>query len=140
MVENHRQTNCLCNYLAQRQLPPTDVRGVDSDPLLSVYQPGNHEANRPHPRGLRYLCAQFDDGVNGCRDDGVRAEVSGRWPVAANVLKSVRIEDGGLDSGATDIHSYDKIALNGILVVPARLSDHLKKVGLTVPDAAARRD
>ena len=89
MVDDHGQTDCIRHYLAKGQVLPADVRGVNSDSLLRVHDPGNHKAHGPYSVGLRYLRLQFGDGVDGCFDDGVRAEVSGRWPLAGTVVESI---------------------------------------------------
>ena len=140
VVQDHRQADCVCHDLAYGQLPPAEVSGVDGDPFLRVYEPGDHQANRSYSRGLRCLRSQLGDRINGRCDDGLRAEVSGCWPVAAKVFTSIRIEEGGLDGGAPDVDSNDKVTLNGNLIIARVHSGHVKKAGPTASGAVARRD
>jgi hypothetical protein len=90
--------------------------------LLRVYDPGHNKAHCAHAASLGYARSQLGDDVNRCRDDGVRAEVSGRWPLTATVfqplrikplrikplrIKPLRIKQSRLNGGPADIDSND---------------------------------
>jgi len=70
---------------------------------------------------------QLDDGVDDCCDDGLRADVPGRWLLAATVFAPVRIEERGFDRRTSDIYAHDEIG-------------HVRKAGLSEPGVEARRD
>jgi hypothetical protein len=86
------------------------------------------------------VVSQLYDGVNDCCYDRVRAEVCGRWLRAVTVFESVRIKQRGLDRGAADIDSDDKIALSGILAARGAHGGHVRKAEPTVTGAEVRRD